>query len=321
MKSPEKQYKTIFAGTSDFGLDSFRSLYKSERFHISAVITQPDKKVGRKRLLTPSPIKKEALERNIKVWQPQDISEIEKQIKEEGVDLMVVISYGQIIPKKILDLPKHGCFNVHGSLLPKYRGSAVISAPILNGDKKSGVSIIKMDTGLDTGDILKQKEIILDTQETASSLHKKLAKLGGEIVESCLIDYLKGRIEPKKQDDSRASYVKMLKKQDGHLNWSEEAQKIERRVRALNPWPGTFSRIKDKNSSPRMLKILELDPVILRDSNHPPGTLFLNKNKELVVQSGQGVLKIKSLQPEGKKGMSGKDFLKGYKEMEGRLLE
>jgi len=305
--SQENKYKIIFAGTSEFGLPCLKSLIESDLFEVVAVITQPDKKKGRKQELTPSPVKQEAQEKGLKVWQPQRIEDEADSIQELSPDIIVVVSYGQIIPEEILNIPKYGCVNVHGSLLPRYRGAAVIPAPILNGDEKSGVTIIKMDSGLDTGDILEQKELGLEPEETAGSLHDKLAALGGEIIIPALQGYIQGNITPQPQDDSRASYKKMLKKQDGHLDWKGTAKEIERAIRALNPWPGTFGYADGK-----LIKILEAEPNILNNSGHLPGTLFVDNNGHLSLQCGQGVLRIKKLQPEGKKTLTAEEFLQGY---------
>lgn len=301
------KYKIIFAGTSEFGLPCLRSLQESGFFEISAVITQPDKKVGRKQVLTPSPIKQEAQKTGLEVWQPEKIEDMADSIREHSPVVMVVVSYGQIIPKEILNIPEHGCINIHGSLLPRYRGAAVIPAPILNGDKKSGVTIIKMDDGLDTGDILEQKEMELDPRETASTLHDKLAQLGGEVIVPTLINYIRGDIDPRPQDDAQASYKRMLKKQDGHLDWKGTAEETERAIRALNPWPGTFGYADGK-----LIKILEADPDILNNSDNSTGTLFVDDDGHLSLQCGQGVLRIKKLQPEGKKPITAEEFLQGY---------
>ena len=303
----ENKYKIIFAGTSEFGLPCLKSLIENDLFEVVAVITQPDKKQGRKQELTPSPVKQKAQEKGLEVWQPAKIEDIADSIQELSPDVMVVVSYGQIIPEDILNIPEYGSINVHGSLLPRYRGAAVIPAPIRHGDKKSGVTIIKMDSGLDTGDILEQKEIELDLKETSSSLHDKLAELGGDIIIPTLTSYIKGEITPQPQDGSRADYVKTLTKKDGHLDWTRPAREIEREVRALNPWPGTFGYINGK-----MLKILETDNQIKPNSEQSPGILFVDKENNLNLQCGQGVLKIERLQPEGKKSLTAPEFLQGY---------
>ncbi len=314
--TPLKQkYKIVFAGTSDFGLESLEKLYQDDSLEIKAVITQPDKKTGRKQELSSSPIKKEVLKKGLKLWQPLKIKDIEEKLQGEEVDLMVVISYGQIIPQEILDIPKFGCLNVHASLLPLYRGSGVISAPILNGDEKTGVTIMKMDAGLDTGDILKQREVKLSERENSTSLKKKLAKIGSEILTDTISEYLQGEIKPEPQDESQASYIGNLKKQDGLIDWNLPALLIDRKIRALNPWPGTFSYIKLGRKKKKLFKILEAEPICSKKAKQRVGSLFLSEEGELLVQCGEDKLAIKTIQIEGKGAMGAKDFLRGYQEL------
>lgn len=305
--------RTIFIGTPDFAVPGFKALLKNNSFEIMAVITQPDKKTGRKQTLSSPPVKKEAEKNNIKVWQPYKITEIVPQIKKLNPDLIVVVAYGQLIPKSILDIPKFGCFNVHASLLPKYRGAAAIQAPLLNGDKKTGVTIMKMDSGLDTGPVLKQTEIEISPNETASTLHDKLAQSGANILAQSLLDYINNKTKPKKQEEEKAIYVSQLKKEDGLINWQNSAEKIERMVRALSPWPGTYTKYKQKT-----LKILEIESII-EINNRTAGEVFLF-NQKMAIQCGQDSLLIARLQLEGAKEMPASDFLKGRPDIEGTIL-
>ncbi len=306
--STKEKIKIIFAGTPDFGLPSLKALIKSEDCEVVLVITQEDKKIGRKQILTSPPIKIEAQKHNIPVLQPKKIIEAKKQISELNPDLMVVIAYGQIIPKEILNIPTYGSINIHGSLLPKYRGSSCVQAPILNGDKKTGVTIMKMDSGLDTGPILKQNKIKLAPGETTESLYKKLSKLGADFLLPTLKEYIAGNIKPKAQNNSKASYVSKLTKKDGRIDWNKTAEELERFIRAMYSWPGAFTEINGK-----LLKIIEAGE-ILNINNYKPGNFFLIKNK-LAVQCGQNALAIKKIQPSGKKIMTAKEFIQGNKKL------
>jgi len=312
--SNREPIKIIFAGTPDFAVPGFRALLNDENFKILAVITQTDKPVGRHQILTPPPIKTEAQKNNIPVWQPNKIADIKKEIKKANPNIAVLIAYGQIIPQEILDIPSFGWINVHGSLLPKYRGAACLQAPILSGDKKTGITIMKIEKGLDTGPILKQTEVKIKLEETVETLHDKLSALGAEILTSTIKDYINGKIKPKPQDKEKASYAPTLKKEDGKINWQKKAEKIERMVRALNPWPGTWTKIKNEK-----LKIKNMESGILPINKYKPGQIFLHNNK-LAVQCGQDALIIKKLQLEGKKETTAEDFLRGYKDIIGKIL-
>ena len=315
-----KKIKMIFAGTPDFAVPGFKALLADKNFKIAAVITQSDKKIGRHQILTPSAIKIAAQKNKIPVWQPNKIIDIKEKIAETKPDIAVLIAYGQIIPAKILNIPAYGWVNVHGSLLPKYRGAACIQAPILAGDKKTGITIIKMETGLDTGPILKQTEIKISPGETTETLHNKLAALGAAILLDTIKNYIKGKIKPKPQDNSRASYVKMIKKEDGKINWQKEAKEIEQMIRALNPWPGTFTEYKMKKARNKILKVLEVEHEPLKINKYQRGKIFLRKG-QLAIQCGQDALIIKKLQPADKKAITAKEFLSGYSNLIGNILK
>ncbi|NQU83711.1 MAG: methionyl-tRNA formyltransferase [Parcubacteria group bacterium] len=315
MKDKDK-IRTIFIGTPDFGIPSLRKLADDSRFEVAAVITGLDKKIGRKYIITPSPIKIEAQKLNLLVLQPQKISKIKKEIADLNPDIIVTVAYGQIIPEEILTIPKFGSINIHGSLLPKYRGSACVQSPILNGDKKSGVTIMLMDKNIDTGPILNKAEVILADDETYASLHKKLSILGAEILIPTLMNYINGKIKPQKQANSQASYTKQLKKQDGHINWNKEAKEIERFIRAMNPWPGAFSYFNDN----LMLKIFETSLVLLNNNKYKIGELFLYNN-QLAIKCLKDTLIIKKLQIQGKKEISSDSFILGHKKYIGQILK
>ncbi|MFH0951154.1 MAG: methionyl-tRNA formyltransferase [bacterium] len=310
-----KTIRTIFLGTPDFALPSLQALCRDTDFEVLAVITQSDMPVGRKQELQETPVKTLAKQSKIKnIWQPQKITQILDNIRELKPDVLVVAAYAQIIPQVILDIPQYGCINVHGSLLPKYRGAAVVSAPILNNDQTSGITIMLMDANLDTGPILRQAEISLTPIETAVSLYNKLADLGGKIINQTIKDYIAKKIEPQVQDNSQASYVKRLKKEDGIIDWNKPAKEIECFVRAMFDWPSAWTWTKGKQ-----LKILAVEPTTVEINIHKVGKTFLYNN-QLAVQCGQDAIIIKQLQLEGKNILSAKEFLNGQPDFVGNIL-
>ena len=299
--------RLIFMGTPEFSLPGLTSLINDRLYDIVGVFTQPDKAVGRHQTLTPPPVKNLALKHNLKIFQPQKIKTEIETIKNLRPDLIVVIAYGKIIPQEILDIPKYSCINVHASLLPKYRGAACLNAPILNGDLETGITIMQMEAGLDTGPILRQAKIKLTDTENLENVHDKLSLLGAELLASTLREFIAGEIKPQIQDESRASYIKILKKEDGRIDWTKSAREIERMVRAYNPWPGTHT-----TSDKKIVKIISVDHEILKTNNHKSGESFLNDGR-LAIQCGQDALYILKLQLEGKKIMDSAEFLRGHK--------
>ncbi len=299
--------KIAFFGTPDFGLPSFKSLAKDQRFKICFVVTQPDKKVGRKQILTPPPIKVEALNYNIPVFQPEKIKNFTLPYK---IDLIITAAYGQIIPKNILNAPKYDSLNIHGSLLPKYRGASCVQAAILNGDDKTGITIIKMTEKLDAGPIVAQEEIKIKKEETAGELYKRLSLLASKMIVPVILSYIQGKIIPKPQDESRASYFGLLTKKDGKIDWNKSAVELERFVRAMTPWPGAYCFIRKNNTR---IKIIKVNSKILKINKYKVGETFSCK-KRLAVQCGQDALIIEKLQISGKKEISGEEFLRGYQE-------
>jgi len=314
--------RIIFIGTADFGIPSLSALIKDKQFDVAAVITQPDKKVSRKQIITPPPIKVEALKLNLLVIQPIKIDQAFEQIKKLQPDFIIVIAYAQLIPKTILSMPKYSCLNVHGSLLPKYRGAACVQAAILNDDKKTGVTIIKMDKGLDTGSMLAQKAINIASSDTAGTLYKKLSLLAVELLIPTLKQYITGKIKPEPQNEKQASFVRKLVKEDGHIDWSKSAKEIERFIRAMTPWPSAFSKIRNEKLEMKnyiLFKILEVEHKTISINQFKIGELFLY-NKNLAVQSGEKALIIKKLQLAGKKEMNSKEFINGYSDLIGVTL-
>ncbi|MBL7058710.1 methionyl-tRNA formyltransferase [Patescibacteria group bacterium] len=296
--------KVIFISTPDFGLPSLEALINDKDFNIVSVITKSDKPVGRKQILTSPPIKQKALKNNISVLQPIKIKTIVAEIEALSPDIIIVVAYAQIIPQVILDIPKYGCINVHGSLLPKFRGASCIQAAILNGEKKTGVTIMKMDAGLDTGPILAQREVEIEPNWTSGDLYDKISVLGGEILAPTIKAYIAGEIQEKAQDNSASSYAKMLKKEDGLIDFNQDAVNVERFVRAMQPWPGSFTD--------QQIKILEVSGEILDTESYAPGDFF-EYNNQLAVKCFRGALIVNRIQPVGKKIITGQEFLNGYK--------
>ena len=325
----KNKLKIIFAGTPDFAVPTLKALIGDADFDIVAVITQEDKPVGRKQILTPPPVKVIAEENKIKIFQPAKIKLIQDEIKALAPDFLIVVAYGKLLPQAILDIPKYGCVNVHASLLPRWRGAAVIQAPILAGDAQTGVTIMKMDAGLDTGPIIAQMKVNILPGETAETLHDELAKLGAMMLPETLKSFAAGKMELKPQDEKFVTYARELKKEDGKIDWSKSALEIERMVRAYTPWPSAFGQLRIKNEefppeadqpfAEKIIKILAADDNIVSVNKHTVGELFLADNK-LAVQTGDGALVIKKLQLEGGKPMNAEEFLRGHADFVGTVL-
>ncbi|MFW6283154.1 MAG: methionyl-tRNA formyltransferase [Minisyncoccales bacterium] len=306
--------KIIFFGTPNFSKLILKELVE-EKFNITAVVTKPDKPVGRGQKMSSTPVKKFALKKGITILEPKKVKDIKKKLEKLNPDLAIVAAYGQIIPKEILEIPQKGILNIHPSLLPKYRGPTPIQAAILNGDKKTGVTIILMDEKMDHGPILSQKEITI-TSPTYKELFQKLVNESKKLIVKTIPRWIDGKIELREQNHSNATYTSLLKKEDGKINWNNEAIKIERKVRAYNPWPSTFTYFNSK-----LLKILKVK--ILKQDNYSkmePGKVLNFKDDKLVVQAGEDLLRLKKVQFEGKRKMKDTTFLKGHKKIIGKIL-
>lgn len=312
MSKTANKLRIIFMGTPDFAIPSLSALIKNTDLEIVGVFTQTDKSAGRGKLMTTPPIKQLAIQNNLPVFQPLKIKTETDNIRSLKPDLIVVVAYGKIIPQEILDIPTYGCLNVHASLLPKYRGAACLNAPILNGDSETGITIMKMEAGLDTGPVLRQEKISLKGEENLEYVHDKLANLGAQILPEVIKGWINGNIKPIEQEESKASYIKMLSKEDGHINWNRPAEEIERMIRAYNPWPGTFGFLNKE-----ILKIIEVDKNPLKINNYRAGEIFINQGK-LAIQCQPDALIVRKLQVSGKKIMDSTDFLRGHK-LEGIL--
>ncbi len=297
--------KVVFMGTPDFAVETLKALYEAGHEIILAV-SQPDKPKGRSGKLAPTPVKEFALEHDIPVYQPVKIraEESVEYLKQYQADVFVVAAFGQILPKVILDMPRLGCVNVHGSLLPKYRGAAPIQWAVINGEKVSGNTTMLMGPGLDDGDMLLKSEIELAADETGGSLFDKLAIDGGKLAVKTIEALDRGEITPIPQDESKATHVGMISKEMGNVDWTKPADEIERLIRGLNPWPSAFSFIDGKQ--------VKLWSATVVDKTGQPGTIIdVNKNV-FTVACGSQALEINELQLEGKKRMATGDFLRGY---------
>ncbi len=308
--------RIVFMGTPDFAVNALEALIKAE-YDICLVVTQPDRVKGRGRKSVPSPVKECALKHGLKLYQPEKLRAYGAidPIREVSADLIVVAAFGQILPKEVLDLPGFGSINIHASLLPKYRGAAPIQRAILDGEEKTGVTIMQMDEGLDTGDILLQREVSIDKKETGGSLFEKLSTAGSELLIEALPLIEKGSIIPKKQDDALSTYAKPLKKDMGKIDFEKSAVELERLIRALNPWPSAFTSFRGKT-----LKIWEAETSDNVAGAAEPGSVIAISEDCLRVASGEGSLDIRELQLEGKRRMSFKDFQLGNRVLVGEKL-
>ncbi|MGR5125360.1 methionyl-tRNA formyltransferase [Vibrio harveyi] len=296
--------RIVFAGTPDFAARHLAALLSSEH-EVIAVYTQPDRPAGRGKKLTASPVKTIALEHDIPVYQPENFKsdEAKQELADLNADIMVVVAYGLLLPQVVLDTPKLGCINVHGSILPRWRGAAPIQRSIWAGDAETGVTIMQMDIGLDTGDMLKIATLPIEASDTSASMYEKLAGLGPDVLIDCLADIATGKAEPVKQDDELANYAKKLSKEEARIDWNDDAAHIERCVRAFNPWP--MSHFEAAENS---IKVWE-SRVTDQTSDKPAGTILQADKTGIYVATGNGVLVLEQLQVPGKKAMSVQDIL------------
>lgn len=313
--------KIVFMGTPDFAVGALQAIIEAGH-QVSAVVTQPDKPRGRGKELQMTPVKACAADHNIPVFQPVKIKEPEavEILRGYDADIFVVAAFGQILSEEILSMPKYGCVNIHASLLPKYRGAGPIQWAVINGEKKTGITIMQMEKGLDTGDMLLQKEVEIDPKETGDSLHDKLAAAGAELIVEALPKIEAGQLTPRKQNDAESCYAKMLQKSMGRIDWNMTADKLDCLIRGLISWPGASTTFRGKN-----LKIWEQEPAAEGDfsvqiSASAPGTVVSVEKEAFYVQTGEGALKVLSVQIEGKKRMDVKDFLLGYPIKAGECL-
>lgn len=337
-----RNLRIIYMGTPEFSAIILEKMI-STGYVPMTVVTAPDKPIGRKQIITPSPVKVLAEKNKIPVLQSENIRNLKLEIRNLQPELIILAAYGQIIPKDILDIPRYGSINVHPSLLPKYRGASPIQAAILNGDSETGVTIMLMDEKLDHGPILANSKCQIADNTTYKELHDKLAEIGAELLIETVSKWINGEIKAQPQDHSKATFTKIIKKEDGHINWHKPADYIEKMCRAFNPWPSVYTylkfqipndkfQIKSKSQIPKILKIIKAS-VLKIEHKKTAGRVFLTENegrrnsadrmkaeKKLAVACGQDALILEEVQLEGKRRMTAKEFLNGYPQIIGLIL-
>lgn len=306
--------KVIFMGTPDFSVGTLEALIAAGH-EVTLAVTQPDKPKGRGKSMQYPPVKEAALAHGIEVYQPKRIREPEcvEYLKKYEADIFVVVAFGQILTKEILEMPKYGCINVHASLLPKYRGAAPIQWAVINGEKVTGVTTMRMDEGIDTGDMILKEEVVLDKEETGGSLFDRLAKKGADLCVKTLTAIEEGTATYTPQKHEEATHTTMIKKQLGEMDWTKPAQELECLVRGLNPWPSAYTHLNGKT-----LKIWKTS-VLEKETEKEPGTIEVGKNT-IAVQTGKGMLQLEEIQLEGKKRMQTDAFLRGVSLETGMIL-
>src|SRR5256884_6963394 len=297
--------RIVFVGGGAIGVPTLRALLKSEH-EVVGVVTQTDKPVGRAQSMAATPVKKARLDTTARILQPERIKDQQaiEEIRALKPDVIVLMAYGQILPRDVLEIPVMACLNLHASLLPRWRGAAPIQAAIAAGDRETGITVMYMDEGLDTGDMLLQRKIAILPNDTGGSLHDRLAQIAPEILLESLVLLAKGIAPRIPQDNSLTTYAPKLKREDGRIDWSEPAEMIERKIRAFNPWPGALMKVDEQN-----LKIFSASVV---DLNGKPGEILIRKD-QLIVATGKDALALNEVQLEGKKRMSASEFLRGHR--------
>lgn len=301
--------RIVFMGTPEFAVPSLNALI--QHHEVVGVVTQPDRPAGRGGELRMPPVKQVALAHAIPCVQPVKLREVKDWLRAQEADLFVVAAFGQILPQSVLDMPKHGCLNVHGSLLPRWRGAAPIHAAIRAGDAETGITIMQMDAGLDTGPMLTKAATPITPDDTGATLHDRMAQLGAALLIETIPPYLNGEITPQPQDDALATYAPQINKDEGRIDWHAPAAQIERTIRAFDPWPGTFTHWGGK--------LLKVHRGRLRAGALPVGHVDLVEGA-LCVGTGKELLELVELQLEGRKRVSAGDFLRGHPQIVGALL-
>ncbi|MFB0828916.1 methionyl-tRNA formyltransferase [Brevibacillus laterosporus] len=303
-----KDTRILFMGTPDFATQSLEALIMNG-YQVVGVVTQPDRPVGRKRVLTPPPVKELALRHGLPVYQPEKIREseaVQSVLDATRPDLIVTAAYGQILPVSLLEAPKHGCINIHASLLPKYRGGAPIHASIINGEKETGVTIMYMVQALDAGDMISKVIVPIEERDTAASMFEKLATAGADLLIETLPKLLKGEITPEPQNHEEATFAPNIRRENERLDWNKSAREIYNQVRGMNSWPVAFTTFEGK-----VWKVWWAEVVELAGQLATPGTIIGRTEDGLIIACGAGSIILKEIQPEGKKRMSVYDFLRG----------
>lgn len=311
--------RVVFMGTPDFSVGTLKALAAAGH-EIAGVVSQPDKPKGRGKNLQPTPVKEAAMELGLSVYQPKKVrdSEFLEVLKELNPEVIVVVAFGQLIPKSILELAPYGCINVHASLLPKYRGAAPIQWAVIDGEPETGVTIMRMDEGLDTGDMISKVTVPVSADETGGSLFDKLSEAGAKLLVETLPSLEEGTAVFEKQpEESPTAYAGMIKKSMGDLDWNRPAEELERLIRGLNPWPSAYTKLDGKTLKIWKAQVLEEKE---EEEKQMPGTILSTDQQEFKVKTGKGILKITELQLEGKKRMDTSSFLRGYHLEGGKVL-
>lgn len=313
--------RIIFMGTPEFAVPVLESLINS-RHEVVAVVTQPDRPKGRGKNMQFSPVKECALAHNIPVMQPVNVSvpEVINELRAYEPELIVVVAFGQFVTKKIREMPKYGCINVHASLLPKYRGAGPIQWAVINGEKESGVTTMYMCREIDKGDMLLKDTVTLDPKETGDSLHDKLSMMGGPLLLKTIDQLEDGSAVRIPQCEEESTYAPKLEKTMGNIDWTMDADRIERLVRGLNSWPGTFTKIHGKTVKIWDCDVVRQETLTENQAAATPGTVIVSEKDQLIVKAGNGALSLRMLQPEGKKNMTVDAYLRGYPIAQGELF-
>jgi methionyl-tRNA formyltransferase len=304
--------RIVFMGTAELSCASLRSLLAAPGFQVVGVVTQPDRPKGRDLRLQATPVKALASSTGLPVLQPERAraEEFIQQLRGLEPELIAVAAYGQLVPQSLLDLPRHGCLNVHTSLLPRYRGAAPIQWAILNDDKETGVTIMKMDAGLDTGPIVSQEKTPVREGDTAETLHDRLAQMGGELLVRTIPQFVAGKLQPRPQPAEGVVYARKIRKEDGHIDWRQPARAIWNRVRGLVPWPGSFTYFRAAvDGPPQLLKLWQAEVV---DGAGPAGEILKADKNGIVVGCGEQALRILTVQKEGGRRLTAQQFLAGH---------
>ena len=308
--------RVVFLGTPEFAVPTLRALHESVGTAVALVVTQPDRPTGRGQRLLPTAVKSFALERGLAVFQPERLRgpDVIERLRAADADLFVIAAYGQLLRQAVLDLPRHGCLNVHPSLLPRHRGPSPIAAAILAGDERTGVTIMLTERGMDTGPILAQEIVPLGREETSASLTPRLADLGAELLLRTIPGWIAGTIAPQPQDEDRATHSRLFTKADGAIDWTRPADDLERQVRALNPWPRAFTFARGQRLQVLLARAGDLE------IPGPPGTVGVGASKAPLVATGRGALRLDRVKLEGGREVGGQQFLGNYPALLGSQL-
>jgi methionyl-tRNA formyltransferase len=306
--------RVVFIGTGEIGVPTLRTLLESQEHSVGGIVTQPDKPVGRDQRMEPPAIKKAFARHNLPLLQPRKIKEREaiEKIRALAPDLIVVMAYGQILPREVLEIPSAACLNLHASLLPRWRGAAPVQAAIAAGDPETGITVVYMDEGLDTGDVLLQQKIEILPNETGGSLHDRLAQIAPEALLESMRLVATGKASRILQDEALANYAPKLNREAGRIDWTQTAESIERKIRAYNPWPGAFTTVAGKTEKAQHLKVFSGTVI---DHSGSPGEIVYADHRGLVVAAGGQALSLQEVQLEGKRRMPAAEFLRGYSEL------